>query len=38
MVLGSIESYHLAQEGGVGSQLTTYFLLSLAVPSYNCLN
>ena len=36
MVLGSIASYHLAQDGRVGGQLTDYFLLSLAVPSYNC--
>ena len=36
MVLGSIASYHLAQEGRVGGQLVAYFVLSLAVSNYNC--
>ena len=29
---------HLVQEGRVGGHLAVYFLLSLAVPSYNCSN
>ena len=35
MVLDSIASCHLAQEGGVGGQLAAYFLLLLVVPSCN---
>ena len=38
MVLGSTISCHLAQRSGVGGQLATYFLLSLAIPSYKCSN
>ena len=35
-VLGCTAPCHLAQGGGVGGQLSAYFLLSLAVPSCNC--
>ena len=33
MVLGCTALCHLAQGGGIGGQLATYFLLSLAVLS-----
>ena len=35
-VLDCTAPCHLAQGGGVGGQLATYFLHSLAVPSYSC--
>ena len=37
-VLGCTALCHLAQGGRVCGQLTTYFLLSLAVPSCSCSN
>ena len=37
-VLGCTAPCHLAQGGGIGGQLAAYFLLSLAVPSYSCLD
>ena len=38
MVLGCTAPCHLAQGGGVGGQLATYFLLLLALPSCSCLD
>ena len=37
-ILNCTAPCHLAQGGGVGGQLATYFLLSLAVPSCSCSN
>ena len=37
-ILGCTAPCHLTQGGGVGGQLAAYFLLSLAVPSCNCLD
>ena len=38
IVLSNTASYHLAHRGSIGGQLAIYFLLSLAVPSYNYLD
>ena len=35
-VLGCTTPCHLAQGGGIGSQLAAYFLFSLMVPSCSC--
>ena len=37
-VLGCTAPYHLAQEGRVGGQSAACFLLSLSMPSCNCLD